>query len=275
VATRLDHLGILVPRLDDAAALAVRLGFTLTARAEHRAASGAAAGSAQCSIMLDAGYVEIQEIAELASSTHLLAPAARRNFGLHTLAYGVADADAARDTCARALPVGPVLHWSREVAEPDIATTARFAFFVAPYDPADAALLCWVQHLTPAALRSPRLLMHANGARALRAAVIGTRGDPARLLARQVAAGGTLAEGAVRFADGAVEVRAAADLPPALAQAPWPAPDWFCALRIAFDDPGIVANAARREGFAVTGWGDALMLDLLRPFGCCLIAERA
>jgi hypothetical protein len=78
VSITLDHAGILVPRLAEAAALLERLGFTLTRRAEHRAEGGASAGSAQCSLMLETGYVEVQEIADLASSTHILAPAARR-----------------------------------------------------------------------------------------------------------------------------------------------------------------------------------------------------
>lgn len=271
----LDHAGMLVPCLDDAAALLGRLGFTLTRRAEHRAAGGGSAGSAQCSIMLGTGYVEVQEIAGLATSTHVLAPAARRNFGLHTLAFGVADAEAAREAAAAAgLPVTRVMHWARRVAEADIVAEARFAFFVAAYDPADEALLCWVQHLTPAALRSPRLLHHANGARALRAAVIATHGDPAALLARYRACGGeAAAPGVVRFAEGAVEIRSAAALPPAITQAAWPAEAWFAALRIEFGDAGAFAEAARREGFAAAPWGAGYAVDLRAPLGCVIIAE--
>ena len=94
MSVSLDHAGILVPRLDEAVALLGRLGFTLTRRAEHRAEGGGSAGSAQCSIMLESGYVEVQEISDLAAAAHILAPAARRNFGLHTLAFGVDDAAA-------------------------------------------------------------------------------------------------------------------------------------------------------------------------------------
>lgn len=273
----LDHAGILVPRLDPAAALLSRLGFTLTRRAEHRAEGGGSAGSAQCSIMLGTGYVEVQEIADLAASTHLLAPAARRNFGLHTLAFGVDDAEAARAMAAAGgLPVTPVMHWARQVAEEDIAAEARFAFFVAAHDPQDEALLCWVRHLTPEALRSPRLLRHANGARALHAAVIATQGDPATLVARYLACGGREdGPGRVRFGAGCVEIRRAADLPPMLAAGTWPAGAWFAALRLGFDDPGALAEAARREGFAATPWGAAVAVDLRGPLGCIVIAEAA
>ncbi len=271
----LDHAGILVPRLDDAAALLARLGFTLTRRAEHRAEDGGSAGSAQCSIMLGTGYVEVQEIASLAASTHILAPAARRNFGLHTLAFGVEDAEAARASVAEAgLAVTPVMRWARPVEEADLAAEARFAFFVAAYDPAEEALLCWVQHLTPGALRNARLLRHANGAHALRAAVIATRGDAAALRARYLACGGVAeAAGQIRFGDGAVELRGAAELPPMLAAGAWPAEAWFAALRLAFDEPAAFAAAARREGFAAEPWGDGIAVDLRGPLGCVVIAE--
>lgn len=273
----LDHAGILVPRLEAAAALLARLGFTLTRRAEHRAEGGGTAGSAQCSIMLGTGYVEVQEIAGLATSPHILAPAARRNVGLHTLAFGVDDAEAARAMAAAAgLAVTPVMHWARRVTEEDIAAEARFAFFVAAYDPSEEALLCWVRHLTPEALRSPRLLRHANGARALHAAVIATRGDPATLVARYLACGGVAeAPGRVQFGAGRVEIRRAAELPPMLADAAWPAGAWFAALRLGFDDPGRLAEAARREGFAASPWGAGVAVDLRGPLGCVVIAEEA
>jgi catechol 2,3-dioxygenase-like lactoylglutathione lyase family enzyme len=277
IACALDHAGILVPRLDDAAALLSRLGFTLTRRAEHRAEGGGSAGSAQCSIMLGTGYVEVQEIAGLATSTHLLAPAARRNFGLHTLAFGVSDAEAAqRRAAAAGLAVTPVMHWARQVAEEDIDAEARFAFFVAAHDPQDEALLCWVRHLTPEALRSPRLLRHANGVRALHAAVIATRGDAATLVARYRACGGTEeAPGQVRFGAGRVEIRGAADLPPMLADGGWPAAAWFAALRLGFDEPDALAAAARREGLAALPWDGAIAVDLRGPLGCVVIAERS
>ena len=274
--TVLDHVGILVPRLDAAAALLARLGFTLTRRAEHRAASGASAGSEQCSIMLEHGYVEVQEITDLATSGHILATAARRNFGLHTLAFGVEDAAAAREAAAGAgLPVTPVMEWARQVEEEDISAEARFAFLVAAWEAGDDSFLCWVRHLTPEALRTPRLLRHANGARDLRAAVIATRGDPARLLSRYEACGGVRDGARVRFGDGTVEVRGPSELPPSLAAAPAPAPDWFAAMRLGFDDPDSFAAAARREGFAATPEAGAITVDLRPALGCFILAEAA
>lgn len=275
--TSLDHVGILVPRLDEAAALLTRLGFTLTRRAEHRAASGASAGSAQCSIMLESGYVEIQEITDLARSMHILAPAARRNFGLHTLAFGVSDATAAREAVLRAgMAVGPVLEWTRQVHEDDLSAEARFAFFVAPYDAGDDAFLCWVQHLTPDALATPRLREHRNGARLLRAAVIIAGKEPGRLVARYAACDGVPdGERAVRFGGGSVEILSAADLPLELAIGPAPAPDWFAAVRIGFDDPATFEAAVRGEGFPVSRAGLDIVADLRGPLGCFVIGQAA
>jgi hypothetical protein len=187
----------------------------------------------------------------------------------------VDDAEAAHQAVASAgLNVTPVMRWARRVHEPDIDAEARFAFFVGAYDVKEEALLCWVQHLTPDALRSPRLLRHENGARALHAAVIATRGDPASLVARYVACGGVAeAPGLLRFGEGTVEIRGTPALPPMLVDGVWPAEAWFAALRIGFDDPQAFASAARREGFAVQPWGAALAVDLRPPLGCVLVAE--
>jgi hypothetical protein len=166
------------------------------------------------------------------------------------------------------------MHWARRVEEPDIAAEARFAFFVGSYDTRDEALLCWVRHLTPEALRSPRLVQHANGARALRSVVIATRGDPVPLVARQLACGGTAAPGGVAFGDGLVEISRPDALPPLLADAAWPADPYFAALRIAFDDPAVIAARVVREGYAAPPWQGGFALDLRAPLGCVLIAER-
>ena len=131
-----------------------------------------------------------------------------------------------------------------------------------------------MQHLTPDALRSPRLLRHANGARALRGAVIATRGDPAVLLERYLAFGGTpdARPCVVRFGAGAVEIRGAADLPAAL-HGDWPAKSWFAALRMEFDDVGAFVAAVQQEGVPVAPFDGGLAVDLRGPLGCVVLAE--
>ena len=78
MTTTLDHVGLIVPRLDEAARIFRALGFTLTERAEHTRVNAAgeveSAGSAQHSVMFEDGYIELQEITD-PEQRHLLSPA--------------------------------------------------------------------------------------------------------------------------------------------------------------------------------------------------------
>jgi len=169
----MDHAGYIVPDLQAAGAFMAQLGFTLTARADHTRtdAQGAlvSAGSAQHSLMLRRGYLELMEIFD-PSAGHQLASAVNVRHGLHVVAFGNRDAEACHARCmADGVPVGPLLHWARPVQEPDIAGLAKFAYFGSDWQPEDPSYLCWVEHRTPELLRSERLLRHPNGALALEA----------------------------------------------------------------------------------------------------------
>lgn len=167
----LDHIGFIVPDLDASSRLLEALGFALTSRADHtRTLSDGSVvpmGSAQRSLMLEQGYIEIQQITD-SSAGHPLALAPSARHGLHVLALGTGDAERChKRRVAAGLSVGAPGYWSRPVQEREIQGVARFAFFGAAWTPQDASFLCWVQHLTPELLRSPQLLRHPNGARAL------------------------------------------------------------------------------------------------------------
>lgn len=167
----LDHVGFIVADLDGTCRLLEALGFALTARADHTRSlpDGRVAhmGSAQRSLMLDQGYIEIQQITD-PSAGHPLALAPSVRHGLHVLALGTGDAAHCHaQRIGAGMQVGALGHWSRPVQESERQGLARFAFFGAAWTPQDASFLCWVQHLTPELLRSPQLLRHANGARAL------------------------------------------------------------------------------------------------------------
>jgi catechol 2,3-dioxygenase-like lactoylglutathione lyase family enzyme len=167
----LDHVGFIVADLAQSHRLFSDLGFTLTPRADHTRTTPQGqvvpAGSAQHSIMLDAGYIELMQITD-PQAGHQLTPATAERYGLHVLALAVADAAAWHADCLRRqLPVGPLLDWSRPVRTPEREGLARFCFFDAPWQARDPSYLCWVQHLTPELVRSPSLLAHANQAQAL------------------------------------------------------------------------------------------------------------
>ena len=188
----MDHAGYIVPDLQAAGAFMAQLGFTLTARADHTRTNAqgelVSAGSAQHSLMLRRGYLELMEIYD-PSAGHQLASAVTVRHGLHVVAFGNRDADACHARCTAAgVPVGPLLHWARPVQEPDIAGLAKFAYFGSDWQPEDPSYLCWVEHRTPGLLRSERLLRHPNRALGLEALRYSGPRALAHAWARQLAA---------------------------------------------------------------------------------------
>lgn len=167
----LDHVGLIVPDLEAARALWSDLGFTLTRRAEHTRTGPdgrkVSAGSAQHSVMLAHGYIELMQITDV-NAGHPLTPAMQQRFGLHILALATEDPQGTHDAlAARGCTLSPVMDWSRAIDEGDVRGMARFLFFDTPWQPSDASYLCWVRHMTPELVRPPATLRHANGARAL------------------------------------------------------------------------------------------------------------
>lgn len=193
-AVNLDHVGFIVRDLNASARLAEQLGFALTTRADHTRTDEQGrtlpAGSAQHSIMLHRGYVELMQITD-ASAGHQLSSAPQVRYGLHVVAFGTDDAVACHaHRLQDGVSVGPVLYWSRPVQEPDLQGHAQFAYFGSAWQPQDPSYLCWVEHRTPQLLRNPRLLAHANGTCALDAIVYAGPPDAARLWVDQLAAAG-------------------------------------------------------------------------------------
>ena len=193
----LDHVGFIVRDLNATAALMTRLGFTLTARADHTRTNErgelVSAGSAQRSIMLGTGYIELMEIHDPAAG-HQLAAATGTRYGLHIVAYGTTDAQACHDQCLdRGVDAGPLLRWARPINEDGLHGMAQFAYFGSAWQPTDPSYLCWVQHLTPQLLRSPQLVAHANGALGVTGLTYrGPRPSAAGWVQRLMAGGATL-----------------------------------------------------------------------------------
>lgn len=166
-----DHVGLIVPDLEAARALWADLGFTLTAHAEHTRTGPdgrkVPAGSAQHSVMLERGYIELMQITDV-DAGHPLTPAMRQRFGLHILALATEDPQATHAALsARGCKLSPVMDWSRAIEEGPVRGVARFQFFDTPWQASDASYLCWVRHMTPELVRPPATLRHANGAQAL------------------------------------------------------------------------------------------------------------
>lgn len=263
-----DHIGLVVADLERSAAIMERLGFTLTARAAHRSEAAGTAVSEQRSVMLRRGYVELQTIADL-NGGHVVAPAARRFYGAHILAFDVADAAAEHARLKTGgIPLTEPMLWARRMDEPDTNAEARFLFFVNRYDPAaDEAVYCWVQHLTPEAIRTPRLLRHDNGAQGIRRVVIAAEDDGVARALRQKYAllCGPEQDAAFDMSGVRLEIRTRAQLPAPVAQAKWPAPAWIAAVEI---DPA-AGLKARAETLGISTSGG--VIDLMTPLGIFIL----
>lgn len=257
----LDHVGFIVEDLAVARDVFARLGFTLTARADHtrRDAQGriVPAGSSQHSVMFETGYIELMQITDPAAG-HQLTAAMQERFGLHVLALGTDDAQACHAQRQSAgLPVGAVMDWSRPVSTPERSGLARFLYFDTPWSPGDPSYLCWVQHATPELIRSPSLLRHGNGARCLRALHYSGPSQRLREWSRRlVLAGGQPAGGRLdrlRFGPSGIDLHADEGLGAARPKA----------LTLGLRDPQALADAAKSQGLAVrTGPDGQVDVDL-------------
>ena len=268
----LDHVGLVVPDLADAARDFEALGFTLTDEADHTRTDGAPAGSVQRSIMMETGYIELQQLTGPAGS-HLLSAAQDKFHGLHILAFGVADAGAAREAVATAgLAVGDVLEWSRTVERPEGAREARFSFFVADYRVSDEALLCWVRHRTPELIREPGALAHANGAVALGGLTFAAAdsGLAETIRTRMLTAGAVPDDDALRLGSARLLIETATGPDDA---GSWPAPAHVRDMHLAFTDPSAILERADVAGWPVALGRDGGTIDMRTRYNVRLIAR--
>ena len=184
----LDHAGLAghdLPALHDAFG---RLGFTLTPLARQSGrlrADGPVVpwGTANRCAMLRHGYIELLGIVDPAAPANGLDGFIARYPGLHILALGIDDEDAALARLRRAgLDIPGVLHLHRPVDSADPAgPQARFARLPLPDAPEGRIQL--IRHLTPEAIWQDRFIHHANQAIALEAVILAVE-DPAGTAAR-------------------------------------------------------------------------------------------
>src|SRR5579864_5901113 len=173
-----DHAVVVVNDLDKAAATWKALGFTISPRGTH----SARLGTGNYTIMLDPDYIELLGV--LAETEHN-APTrdflARRGGGIERVAFTATDAAAGADEIrARGhAPVGP-LDFERPVTMPDGSlSAAKFRIFQWPVAEAPGGVRIFAcQHKTRETVWIPELMLHANGAKRLKQALIVTP-DPA------------------------------------------------------------------------------------------------
>ena len=173
----LDHAGLAGPDLGALHERFVSLGFTLTPLARQSGrlrADGPVVpwGTANRCAMLRDGYIELLGIVDPAAPANGLDGFLARYAGLHILALGIDDEEAALVRLRRAgLDVPGVLHLHRPVdsADPE-GPQARFARLPLPDAPEGRIQL--IRHLTPEAIWQERFMSHPNEAVALEAMVL-------------------------------------------------------------------------------------------------------
>ncbi len=176
-ATFLDHAAFFVPDMEAAAAALVRLGFTPTpfTRQFNQTPGGAVpAGMANCCLMLRQGYVELLTAVSKGDLARQFEAAIERHVGLHLVAFGVADADAAHARLGQAgLEPSPPVHLRREV---DLVGggrgEARFTVLRLPPGLMPEGRMQLLTHHTEATVWQDAWMEHPNGVASLEAVLI-------------------------------------------------------------------------------------------------------
>jgi len=155
----IDHVLIGVGDLERARMAWTRLGFTLTPRGRHLQQ-----GTGNYCVMFARDYIELLGVVDATQGAGGLEAVLREGEGLRGLAFATRSGD---DTAAelrrRGLNPTPPRDLSRQLELPEGTALPRFKLVSLPpaETPALSAFVC--QHLTPALVRRPPWLAHANG----------------------------------------------------------------------------------------------------------------
>jgi hypothetical protein len=164
LVTGIDHVVVAVADLDAAAAQWAALGFTVSPRGFH----GEAAGTANHTLMLGQGYIELLGVVQPTAANAWLRAALAAGRSLCAVAVATPDAQALHAAWqADGLAVQPAQHFVRAVTRPHGVEQARFTTIdLAPNALPGADLFACQQH-TPQWVWLPELMQHANRATAL------------------------------------------------------------------------------------------------------------
>jgi catechol 2,3-dioxygenase-like lactoylglutathione lyase family enzyme len=247
----LDHIGIAVPDLAAAAETYRRLGFQLTPLQQQAGPLEPGGpvvrwGSANHCAMLEQGYLELIGVVDPALYDNQLGRFLARYRGIHIMALGIADAEAAVERLRQAgLVVAGVRPMQRPVATPEGTSEVRFKRV--PLADAPEGRIQLIEHLTPELMWQPHLLAHPNRVVALTETVLCVA-DIAETAERfrRLAGIAPLRHGTARifaFAAGRLVLCDPASLGDIMTDVAPPTLPWFAGFSVATDD----GNAAVRQ----------------------------
>jgi len=198
----LDHVGWLVPDMEQAAAVFERLGFPLTPYSVHgnrdpQTGILQPVGTANRLAMLERGYLEILAPVDGCDTPVVqhLRNSIAHHIGVHLLAISVHDADdAARQIAERGIALQPTVHLRRTIEGED-GQPAEVAFTVvrAAFDQYPEARVQVLTHHTPEHMWQSRYICRDSGITGLLEATIVT-GSPREAAARYARFLGKLVE---------------------------------------------------------------------------------
>ena len=169
----LDHVGLFVPDMDKGREALARLGFTLPPVTPQRHSLGPGepvvpAGTANCTVMLRQGYVEMLAVVGEGPIADQITAAMKRYVGLHLIAFGSGDVEAEH---ARLADVGfepaPVVRLQRTVGTPDGEAIAQFSVLRVPPGTHPEGRIQFCRHHTAGVVWQSRWIAHPNRAMAL------------------------------------------------------------------------------------------------------------
>jgi hypothetical protein len=167
----IDHAVVMVRDLDHAAERWRQLGFTVSPRGTHSAHMG----TGNYTIMLDPDYIELLGV--LAATEHN-APARAfldKREGIERVAFTAVDSAEGADEIRKRgyAPIGPT-DFERPVTMPNgTQSAAKFRTFQWPVAEAPGGMRIFAcQHKTRETVWIPELMVHANGAKRLKAVLL-------------------------------------------------------------------------------------------------------
>ncbi|BBK31720.1 glyoxalase-like protein [Stella humosa] len=268
----IDHLAHWVPEERKASARLAELGFTMAPFSHQvtRAAPDAppvSAGTANRTIMLREGYIEILTVTGDTPNARTLQAGMARYVGVHLIAFGLADPDA---TAARLQGAGfaplPVVRLEREIeTEAGTPGHVRFRVLRVGADAMPEGRVQFCHHLTPENMWQGRWLDHANGAIGLRSILIASD-DPEEAAERYARFTGQPVrqrdDGAwvLAFDRGALVI-ADQERCQRLLSAPIPAIPCMAAYALAVADPAATRQHLTAGRIAFTDTGGAMLVD--------------
>lgn len=172
----LDHVAHFVPDLGAAGGLLSALGFTPTPVSNHQV-QGAPAGTSNCCLMFERGYVEILSPTLDTPNARRVRGHMARYAGVHLVCFGTSDAAGEHQRLTgHGFEPEPLVNLARTVED---GRTVRFKVVYVPPGKMSEGRVQYCEHLTPEVIWEERFVSHPNGVQGLGDAYVVAEDPPA------------------------------------------------------------------------------------------------